>query len=100
MLSALLTLVARRPRLRPWVLLASVVAGTAAAGLASLLGSGVPLLGAAVLGLLVSAVTHALLRVLLALPGARAAQAAVSVGAASVLVSGVLVYLVARVVSG
>ena len=99
-LSAVLTLGARRPRRRPWAVVAGVVLGTAAAVLASLLVTGIPLLGAAILGLVVSAVTQALLLVLLALPGARAAQAAVSVGAATVLVSGVLVYLVARVASG
>ncbi|MDQ6897846.1 MAG: hypothetical protein M3171_14815, partial [Actinomycetota bacterium] len=99
-LTAVLTLGARRPRLRPWVLLASAVLGTAVAVLAAVVLKGIPLLGAAVLGLLVSAVVHVLSRVLLALPGARTAQAAISVGAATVLVAGVLTYLVARVASG
>lgn len=97
--TALLVLAARHPRLRPWVLLASVVLGTGTAVLAAVLLTGIPLLVAAVLGLLVSAVAHALLRVLLALPAARATQAAVSAGAATVLVVGVLVYLIARVAS-
>ena len=97
---AALVVALRRRGTVPWVALASLVAGTGVAVLAAWLVTGLPLLGAAVLGLLVSAVAHSLLRVLLELPGAARVQAAVSVGAASVLVVGVLVYLVARVTAG
>ncbi|MEO7234049.1 MAG: hypothetical protein ABIW80_01610, partial [Lapillicoccus sp.] len=98
--AAVLVVALRRRGTAPWVALATGVAGTGVAVLAAGLVTGLPLLGAAILGLLVSAVAHSLLRVLLDLPGAVRAQAAVSVGAASVLVVGVLVYLVARVASG
>lgn len=96
---ALITGLRRRAR-APWVLGTTMVVGVGVAVLAAWLVSGLPLIAAAVLGLLVSAVAHALLRVLLDLPGAASPQAAVAAGAASVLVVGVLVYLVARVTSG
>jgi len=95
--SAILMLGAHRPALRGWILVVTVVLGAGGAVLAAVLVTGIPLLGAAILGVLVGAVVHSLMRVLLALPEAGAAQAAASAGAASVLVIGVLVYLVARV---
>ncbi len=98
--AAALALGLRRRGGAPWVLGATVVLGTGVAVLAAWLVGGLPLLAAALLGLLVSAVSHSLLRVLLDLPGAASAQAAVAAGAASVLVVGVLVYLVGRVASG
>jgi hypothetical protein len=83
-----------------WVLLAALLAGTGIVVAAAALATGIPLLGAALAGVLVAAVSHSMMRVLLALPGAASAQAAVSVGAAGVLVVGVLVYLLARIFSG
>jgi hypothetical protein len=41
-----------------------------------------------------------MMRVLFALPGAKTAQGAVAVGAAGVLMVGVVVYLLARIFSG
>ncbi len=83
-----------------WVLLAALVVGTGIVVVAAAVATGIPLLGAALAGLLVAAIAHSMMRVLLALPGARSAQAAVAVGAAGVLVVGVVVYLLARVFSG
>jgi hypothetical protein len=62
--------------------------------------TGIPLTGAALAGVLAAAISHSMMRVLFALPRARATQAAVAVGAAGVLVVGVVVYLLARIFSG
>jgi hypothetical protein len=88
-------------RLAPgWVLLAALVLGTVAAVIAAVVATGLPLGGAALVGVLVAGISHSTLRVLLALPGARTAQGAVAAGAAGVLMVGVVVYLLARVFSG
>jgi hypothetical protein len=97
--AALLPL-AHRPRMGAMVLVVTEVVGAGATVLAAVLLTDLPLLGTAILGILVTAVAHSLLRVLVALPAARTAPAAASVGAAAVLVVGVLVYLVARVYAG
>ena len=79
-----------------WMLLPVTVAGAAGAVGVALLVGRVPLLGAAILGVLVAAVSHALRRVLTPLPGAAALQARMAMGAASVLVVGVVVYVITR----
>ena len=56
--------------------------------------------GAALAGVLVAGISHSMMRVLFALPGAKTAQGAVAVGAAGVLIVGVVVYLLARIFSG
>jgi hypothetical protein len=83
-----------------WALLAAVALGTGVAVGTAAVVTGIPLTGAALVGLLVAAISHSLMRVLFALPGARVTQAAVAVGAAGVLVVGVVVYLLARIFSG
>jgi hypothetical protein len=83
-----------------WVLFATVVLGTGGAVGAAIVLGGIPLLPAVVLGVLVSAISHAMLRVLLALPRAAAVQAAVAVGSAPVLIVGVVVYVLARMYPG
>jgi hypothetical protein len=83
-----------------WVLLASVLLGAAAAVLTAIVTTGIPLVGTALAGLLVAGISHSMTRVLLALPGARSAQAALAVGPAAVLSVGVVVYLLARIVVG
>ena len=79
-----------------WMLLPVMVAGAAGAVGVALLAGRVPLLAAAILGVLVAAVSHALRRVLTPLPGAAALQARMAIGAASVLVVGVVVYVITR----
>jgi len=87
-------------RLAPgWVLLAALVLGTAVSVLAAVVATGLPLGGAALAGVLVAGISHSMMRVLFALPGAKTAQGAVAVGAAGVLVVGVVVYLLARIFS-
>ena len=87
-------------RLAPgWVLLAALVLGTAVPVLAAVVATGLPLGGAALAGVLVAGISHSMVRVLFALPGAKTAQGAVAVGAAGVLVVGVVVYLLARIFS-
>jgi hypothetical protein len=83
-----------------WILLASVVLGAGAAVVAAAMIGGVPLVGAALTGLLVAGISHSMMRVLFALPGARAVQSAAAVGAAAVLTVGVVVYLMARIYAG
>ena len=83
-----------------WVLLGAVVFGTVAAVITAVLVTGVPVGPAALAGVLVAGISHSMMRVLFALPGARAAQSAVAVGAAAVLSVGVVVYLLARIFAG
>lgn len=84
-------------RLRPWALpIAMVLGGGASVGVAVLAGR--PEVGhAALLGVLISAVSHAARRVLAVLPSMALPQAQLAAGAASVLLSGVVVYTVVRV---
>lgn len=89
-------LLARWTSVARWVLVPVLVLGAAAAVGTAALSGGIPLLGAALAGLLVSAISHALLRVLMSLERADVTEAAVAAGAASVLVVGVVVYLLAR----
>lgn len=95
-LAALVELLGRWPRWHRWLLLPVTVAGAAGAMVVALAVGDVPLLAAAILGVLVAAVSHALRRVLTPLPGAAALQARMAMGAASVLVVGVVVYLITR----
>jgi hypothetical protein len=83
-----------------WVLLAAVVLGTVAAVVTAVLGMGLAAGPAALAGVLVAGISHSMMRVLFALPGARATQSAVAVGAAAVLSVGVVVYLLARIFAG
>ena len=83
-----------------WVLLAVVVLGTVAAVVTAVLGMNIAAGPAALAGVLVAGISHSTMRVLFALPGARAAQSAVAVGAAAVLSVGVVVYLLARIFAG
>ena len=99
-LAALVELLGRWPRWHRWLLLPVTVAGAAGAMVVALAVGDVPLLAAAILGVLVAAVSHALRRVLTPLPGAAALQARMAMGAASVLVVGVVVYLVTRLFAG
>lgn len=88
-------------RLAPgWVLLASLALGTVVSVVAAVVTTGLPLGGAALVGVLVAGISHSTMRVLFALPGAKTAQGAVAVGAGGVLIVGVVVYLLARIFSG
>jgi len=95
-LAALADLLERVPLVRRWVLVPAVAAGVVGAVVAARLVGVVDPVPAVVLGLVVGAVSHILRRVLAALPGAGSLPARLSQGAASVLVVGVLVYLVTR----
>ena len=59
-----------------------------------------PSSGRPCVGVLVAGISHSTTRVLFALPGAATAPGAVAVGAAGVLVVGVVVYILARIFSG
>lgn len=96
-LTALTQLLARWPALRRWLLAIAVVLGAAGSLVVAAAAGGIPVLGAVLVGVLVAAIAHSMLRILLALPEASTLPARVSAAAASVLVVGVLVYVVARV---
>jgi len=79
-----------------WRLAVVVAAGAAGSVGVSAAVDGIPVVAAVLLGVLVAAISHALRRVLTALPGAGALRARMAVAAASVLVVGVVVYLLTR----
>jgi hypothetical protein len=83
-----------------WVLLAAVVLGAAVAVAAAVVVTGIALGWAALSGLLVAGISHSMTRVLSAMRGARSAPAGFAIGAAAVLVVGVVVYLLARIFAG
>lgn len=86
------------PRLRAWALpIAMALGGAAAAGVAELAGRP-DFWPAVLLGVLTSAVAHATRRVVAVLPTMVGARSQLVSGAASVLVCGVVVYVVSRVV--
>ncbi len=95
-LAALVEVLGRWSGWHRWMLAVVVVAGAAAAVGISATVDGIPLVAAVLLGVLVAAISHALRRVLTSLPGAGALQAQMATGAASVLVVGVVVYLLTR----
>lgn len=99
-LAALAQLLARFDVMRRWLLLVVVVLGVGGALVVAAGAGGVPLLGAAAVGALVAVIAHSMLRILLVLPTARGTQALASAASASVLVVGVLVYVVARFYAG
>ena len=98
--AALVDLLARWVRLRPWLVPAALVAGTvAAAGVAAVLG-GVSIPAAALLGLLCAAVSSTLRGVLGVLPAMSGRRSQLACASASVLGCGVVVYVVARLLVG
>jgi hypothetical protein len=98
--SALVDLLARFPRSRPWLLPLALVAGTASAvGVAAAV-DGVSPAAAAGLGLVAAAVSSALRTVLGALPTMSGARSQLASAAASVLGCGVVVYVVGRLFIG
>ncbi|MEO3936667.1 hypothetical protein V3N99_07880 [Dermatophilaceae bacterium Soc4.6] len=94
--AALADLLAHVPALRRWVLVPAAVAGVLGALLVARLVGVVDPVPAAVLGVVAGVVSHIVRRVLAPLPGAGSLPARLSQGAASVLVVGVLVYLITR----
>ncbi len=95
-LSVLADLMVTRGRLRAWALPVAIVLGGGASSLTFLALGRHEVSAIALLGMLVAAVAHALRRVLAVLPGMAAARSQLVSGAASVLVCGALVYVVAR----
>jgi len=95
-LAALAEVLGRWPLWRRWMPAVVVVVGGAGAIVVSARVDGIPVLAASLLGVLAAGISHTLRRVVLALPGADALQARIAVGAASVLVVGVVVYLLTR----
>ncbi|HMM96572.1 hypothetical protein [Phycicoccus sp.] len=94
---ALVDLAAGRRRLRAWLLPLTMVLGAAGAVVAaSVLGSPRPGT-AALVGVLAAAVSHALRRMLVVLPPVTAIRCQLAVGAAAVLVPGVVAYGVSLV---
>ncbi len=90
--SSLGDLVVAYPRARPWMLpLAMVLGGAAGIVAASVTGSP-GTARAALVGLLVAGVAHALRRALAVLPGIGSLQAQLAAGAAGLLVPGVVAY--------
>jgi hypothetical protein len=98
--SALVDLLARVPRLRPWLLPLALVAGTGAAVAVAALVGGMTLGAAALLGLLGAAVSAALRAVLGALPTMSGSRSQLACACASVLGCGVVVYVVGRLLVG
>lgn len=92
-------LLAHLPAVRRWVLVPAVVAGVAGALLVAHLVGVVQPVPAVVLGVLAGGVSHIVRRILAPLPDAGGLPARLAVGAASVLVVGVLVYLATRLVA-
>ena len=99
-LAALAEVLGRWPLWRRWMPAVVVVAGGAGAIVVSARVDGIPVLAAGLLGVLAAGISHAVRRVLLALPGADALQARIAVGATSVLVVGVVVYVLTRLYAG
>jgi hypothetical protein len=98
--AALVDLLARRVRLRPWLVPMALVAGTAAAvGVAAGFGS-VSLPAAGLLGLFCAAVSSTLRGVLGLLPAMSGRRSQLACASASVLGCGVVVYVVARLLVG
>ncbi len=97
-LSALADPCVTSKRLRPWALpIAMVLGGAGAVAVAAFVDR--PGVGpAALLGVLVAAVAHAARRVLAVLPAMVLPRAQLAAGAASVLLTGVVVYTVVRIV--
>jgi hypothetical protein len=95
-LAALAELLARWAGWRRWMLLLVLVLGAGGSVGVSARVNGIPLVAAVLLGVAVAGISHALRRVLTPLPGSQALQAQLASGAASVLVVGVVVYLLAR----
>ncbi len=90
--SSLADLVVAYEKARPWMLpLAMVLGGAAGIVAASVTGSPGPA-GAALVGLLVAGVAHALRRALAVLPGIGSLPAQLAAGAAGLLVPGVVAY--------
>lgn len=84
-----------------WVLAPVLLAGGLAAyGVAFIVGGSLSALAAVLIGVLVAGVSHVLRRVMAVQPTAAAVPSAAANGAASVLVVGVLVYLLTRVFVG
>jgi hypothetical protein len=98
--SALVDLLARVPRLRPWLLPLALVAGTGAAVAVAALVGGMTLGAAALLGLFGAAVSAALRAVLGALPTMSGSRSQLACACASVLGCGVVVYVVGRLLVG
>ncbi len=95
-LTAVADLLERVPAVRRWVLVPAAVAGVVGAVVAARLVGVVDPVPAVALGLAAGVVSHILRRVLAPLPGAGSLPARLSQAAASVLVVGVLVYLITR----
>lgn len=97
-LSALADALVTSPRLRPWALTIAMGLGGAAAALVGVVHGRPSLAPAVLLGVLVAAVAHATRRVLAVLPPMVSARSQLVSGATSVLLAGVVAYVLARVV--
>jgi hypothetical protein len=97
-LSAVADLLTGSRRLRPWALpIAMALGGAGAVAVAAVAGRP-QFAAAALVGVLAAAVAHALRRILAVLPSMASARSQLVSGAASVLVCGVVVYVVSRLV--
>lgn len=94
--SALTDLVGDVPRLRIWLMPLAMLAGGVAAIAIALTSGDVAWGPAALLGLLAAGVSHAIRRVLAMLPAISSARSQLASAGASVLIVGVVVYVVGR----
>jgi hypothetical protein len=98
--SALADLVVAYERARPWMLPLAMVLGAAAGVVAASVTGGPGPARAALVGLLVAGVAHALRRALAVLPGIGSVPAQLAAGAAGLLVPGVVAYGLALALVG
>jgi len=87
-------------RLRPWMVPAAVLLGAGTGGVAGVVLTGVGGLAGVVLGAVAAGLAHVTRRALCTLPPIRGVRGQVTAAAASVLVTAVPVYLVARILVG
>lgn len=99
-LSAIADLGAPMAKARPWMVLAAVVIGWVAGGVAGLFFDVVGVVAGAVLGAVAGGLAHVTRRALCALPPIRGMRGQITAAAASVLVTAVPVYLAARILVG
>ncbi|KGN40528.1 hypothetical protein N801_19235, partial [Knoellia aerolata DSM 18566] len=99
-LSALADLAAPSDRARPWMLPAALVLGLAAGGVSGLLVEEVGVFAGVLLGLVAAGLAHVMRRVLCVLSPIRGLRGQVTAAAASVLVTGVPVSILATIFVG
>ncbi len=99
-LSSLADLGATHARTRPWMLPAALLLGAGSGAVAGEVISEVGVLAGALMGVVAAGLAHVMRRALCTLPPIRGMRGQVTAAAASVLITGVPVYLLARILVG